>query len=195
MLEHSKSRGDTDRFSSCSLSGGNTVEMVGMGLTSPGDWWPILPPRVDRDKEHSTTGLVPLAVGILGLAAQGDPEFRWLLSLRNHWLLRLGDDVGHHLPHLTFIPAAALPSKHSCSIMGPEMGTFLLRVAAPTPEPGCTDLPIPEVTAAGCLEHEDVVGVEGRGTGRHLEGFSVVFIGAMDMEEAGGGCGLLAALP
>lgn len=75
------------------------------------------------------------------------------------------------------------------------MGTFLLGVAAPTPVPGSTYLPIPEVAAAGGLEHEDIVGVEGGSTDRHFEGLGVVLICAVDMEESGGGCGLLAACP
>lgn len=60
---------------------------------------------------------------------------------------------------------------------------------------GGTHLPIPEVAAAGGLEHEDVVGVEGRGTDGHLEGLGVVLVGAVHLEEAGGGHGLRAARP
>lgn len=75
------------------------------------------------------------------------------------------------------------------------MGTFLLGVAASTPVPSGTHLPIPEVAAAGGLEHEDVIGVERGGSDGHLDGLGVVLIGAMHVEEAGGGCGLLAARP
>lgn len=75
------------------------------------------------------------------------------------------------------------------------MGAFLLGVAAPTPEPGGTYLTIPEVAAAGGLEHKDIIGVEGGGADGHLEGLGVVLIGAMHMEEAGGGRGLLAVCP
>lgn len=75
------------------------------------------------------------------------------------------------------------------------MGTFLLGVAAPALVPSGTHLPIPEVAAAGSLQHEDIVGVEGGGADRHLKGLGVVLVGAMDMEEAGGGRGLLVACP
>lgn len=61
--------------------------------------------------------------------------------------------------------------------------------------PSSTHLPIPEVTAAGGFEHKDIIGVEGGGTDRHLEGFGVVLVGAMHLEEAGGGCRLCATCP
>lgn len=72
---------------------------------------------------------------------------------------------------------------------------LLLGVAAPMPVPGSTHLPIPEVAAAGGFEHKDVIGVEGGGADRHLEGLGVVLVGAMHLEEAGGGHGLCAACP
>lgn len=73
------------------------------------------------------------------------------------------------------------------------MGIFLLGLAASTLVPCGTHLPIPEVAAAGGLEHEDIIGVEGGGTDGHLEGLGVVLIGAVHVEEAGGGYGLRAA--
>lgn len=163
------------------------------------DWCPVLPPRVGRDKGHPGAGLVPLAVGILGFAPQSQPELRWLLSLCNHWLLCLGDGVGHHFAHLTLIPTAALPSKHSCFITSPRRGKgdgdFSPGVTAPTSVPGGTHLSIPEIAAAGGLEHEDVVGIEGGSANRHLDGLGVVLVGAVHVEEAGGGCGLLTTCP
>lgn len=199
LLEHSKSRGDTEGFSSCSLAGENMAVVVGMGLT------PLGGPSYPRGW-----------VGTRDPWAQG-----WYLLLLAYWDLppRATQNSAGSCPSaitgfsiLEMMSATILPISRSSPLQPcqastaasapasaeeeeEEVGTFLLGVAAPTLVPGGTHLPIPEVAAAGGLEHKDIIGVEGRGAGRHFVGFGVVLIGAMHVEEAGGGCRLVAARP
>lgn len=137
------------------------------------------------------TELVPLAVGVAGLAAQSYPELGRLLPFSDHRLLRLGDDVGHHLAHLTLIPAAALQSEQHGSSTEPTPSSGGRGGAGR----GHTHLPIPEVAGAGRLEHKDIVGVERSGSDGHLEGLGVVLVGAVHVEEPSGGRRLRAARP
>lgn len=51
----------------------------------------------------------------------------------------------------------------------------------------CGYLPKPEVADAGCDQQEDVIGVEGRGTGWHLHGLGVLAVSALHMEKPRGG--------